>query len=147
MGGFYSDSRYVTSKNLSLRGIAVQTSVIASDTVIERRTLMEAITVKDWNVVVRSGDVLTGTADSASWRVAIGKSAAGTGAITGIGTAKLSALSIGGTYSNNTVVDGSLTETNFSAGDDIVFYYKAGTALPAGTVRLDADVLYVERYT
>lgn len=147
MSEFYDDSSYGTNKLMRLRGIAAQTSVIAADTVVERRTMMEACTVKDWNVVVKTGDVLTGTADAASWRVAIGKSAAGTGAVAGIGTAKLSALAMGGTYGDNTVVDASCTETNFSAGDDLVFYHIAGTALPAGSVRLEADVMYTERYT
>ena len=147
MSNFYDNPRYGVSKTLHMGSIAAQTSVIAADTVVARHTFMEAVTVTDWNVVIKTGDVLTGTANAASWRVAIGKSAAGTGTVAGMGTAKLSALALGGTYSNNTVVDATCTETTFSAGDDVVFYFKAGTALPAGAVRLEADVLYKERYT
>lgn len=144
---FYDKDRFGVRKLLQMRQLSAQTSVIAADTIVARHTFMEAVTVKDWNLVVKTGDVLTGTADSESWQIGIGKSLAGTGAVSVVGSAKLSALANGGTYSDNTVVDDAVTETNFAAGDDIVLQYFAGTALPAGALLVDADIHYVERFT
>lgn len=147
MGGFYDDPKYGSKKIAQLNSIAAQTSVIAASTVVARHSFMDAVTVKDFNLRIRTGDVLTGTVDAESWRMAIGKSVGGTGTVVNIGTAKLSASALGGTYADNSVVDGALTETNFAAGDDLVLSYLAGTALPAGSLRADADVSYVECYT
>jgi len=147
MSQFYDSHRYGVSQVLSMRQLAAQTSVIAAATVVARHTFMDAVTVKDFNLVIKSGDVLTGTADAASWRIALGKSLGGTGTVAVFGSAKLSALAQGGTYATGTVVDCSCTETNFVAGDDLVLEYLAGTALPAGTFQADADVKYVLHYT
>jgi hypothetical protein len=146
MGNFYDNHRYSGNQVIPMRQLAAQTSVIASDTIVARHTWMHAVTVKDWNLVIKSGDVLTGTADSESWIVSLGKSAAGTGAVAVMGSSKMSAVLQGGTYAANTVVDCTLTETDFAAGDDIVLQYEAGTALPAGTLQVDADVMYVEKF-
>ena len=129
---------------MSLRSIANQTSVIGSRVEADRRTFMEAVTVKDWNVQCRVGDTTTGTsADHNAWNVAICKSVAGTGTVTPIGCAQVGTAG----QANGSVLDAVLTETNFDAGDDIVLSYEVGTALPAGVLRVDADVAYVERYT
>jgi hypothetical protein len=118
-----------------------QTSVIAADTVLDRRTFMEAVTVKDWNLVFKSGDTCTGTDDTARWVLILGKSLAGTGAVTTIGSAVV------GTQADNSVLDDAVTETNFAAGDDIVLQVSAGTILPAGAINVTSDVSYVDRFT
>jgi hypothetical protein len=63
--------------------------------------------------------------------------------VTPIGSAQVGTAG----QANGSVLDAALTETNFDAGDDIVLAYEVGTALPAGVLRVDADVDYVERYT
>ncbi len=132
----YDDGRYGVSQVLQMRAIANQTSVIASRTVIARHTFMEAVTVTDFNVRA----IVGATQTSGFTGISLNKSAAGTGALSGIGTASLS------TNADNSVIDGSVTETNFAAGDDLVLAYEAGTALPAGKFRCDADVLYKQHF-
>lgn len=140
----YANPKYGVQQRMTLRGKANQTSVIAAQVVADRRTVMEAITVKDFNVHFVQGDTTTGTsANHNGWKIGIGKSAAGTGAVSLFGTAWCGTAG----QANGSVLDGSVTETNFSAGDDIVLTYEAGTALPAGVLRVEADVQYVEHYT
>lgn len=142
--GFYDDHKYGVNHEMKLLGRANQTSVRASQAVADRHTFMDAVTVKDFNVYFVQGDTTTGTsANHNAWVIGIGKSAAGTGAISLIGTAYCGTAG----QADGSVLDGSVTETNFSAGDDIVLTYEAGTALPAGVLRVEATVKYVERYT
>lgn len=141
MGRFYDDPSFGVLQRLTLRGKAAQTSVRASQVVADRRTFMENVTVTDWNVHFVDGATTTGAAATTAFKIGIGKSLAGTGAISLIGTA------LCGTQANGTVQDGSVTETTFNVGDDIVLTYEAGTALPAGAVQVEADVMYKERYT
>lgn len=142
--GFYDDQKYNVNHEIKMLGRSNQTSVIASQVVADRHTFMDAVTVKDFNVYFVQGDTTTGTsANHNGWAIGIGKSAAGTGAITLIGTANCGTAG----QANGSVLDGSVTETNFSAGDDLVLTYEAGTALPAGVLRVEATVKYVERYT
>ena len=148
MGRFYDDSQYGVSKVLQMRQLSAQTSVMSADVVVARHTFMEAVTVTDWNLVVKTGDVLTGVTAAASWNLVIGKSLGGTGAVSPMGTARMYGTdALGGTHADNSVLDAACTSTNFVAGDDIVLQYLAGTALPAGAIQVDADVKYVERYT
>jgi len=138
MTQFYDDSRYGAEQVLSMRSIAtLGTTVIASQTTIARHTFMKAVTVTDCNLRVLAGDTQT----SGFTTFSISKSVAGTGSLTAVGTVALS------TNADNSVVDGSVTVTNFNVGDDIVFCADAGTALPAGSgMRADMDVLYKLRY-
>ena len=57
MSNFYDNPRYGVNKTLPMGSIAAQTSVIAADTVVARHTFMEPVTVTDWNVVIKTGDV------------------------------------------------------------------------------------------
>lgn len=143
MGSAYSDSRWGVVQQMTIPDAgANQTSVIAADKVIQRHTFMNAVTVKDWNCVAVVGATQTGTAASARNYVEIAKSVAGTGTVTPIGSAF-----IGGTVANNTVIDSTLTETNFDSGDDLVLQYAAATGLAAGVFRAGAQVTFVERFT
>lgn len=133
----YEDQKYYTDKVLHMPAIAAQTSVIAARTEVSRRTFMENVTVNDFNVTVINGATCTG---GINYNVTIGKSVDGTGAFTAIGTAVI------GTAANNSVIDAAVTETNFDAGDDVIFAFEAGTALPASDVRVEADVQFRERF-
>jgi len=82
---------------------------------IVRHTFMYPATVLDTNLSILAG----GTDLGADVFFYLGKSAAGTGAVTVIGT--YDPLQGTGTYSDGSVLDASVTETSFSAGDDIVF--------------------------
>lgn len=137
----YDDPRFGVQQTITLRGKAAQTSVRAAQVVADRRTMLHAVTVKDFNVHFVDGATTTGTALATKFKMCVAKSAAGTGAVTAFGTAYC------GTQANGTVQDGAITETNLDAGDDLLLTYEAGTALPAGTVQAEADVQYVERYT
>jgi len=136
---FYDHPRYGVQQTLHMGyGKAKNTSVIASRVEIDRKTMMKAVTIKDWNIHVIDGATCTG---ATLFNIAISKSLAGTGAVTPFGSQAMTAVA------NGTVVDASLTETNFAAGDDLVVSYEAGTALPAGALQVEADVDYVERYS
>jgi len=138
---FYDDPRFGAVHSMNLRGKAAQTSVRAARVEADRRTMLRAVTIKDWNVFFVDGATTTGTALATKFKMCIAKSVAGTGTVTPFGTAYC------GTQANGTVQDGSVTETDLDAGDDLLLTYEAGTALPAGAVQCEADVSYVERYT
>jgi len=138
MTDFYDSDQYGVDQTLHIRSIANQTSVIASQTVIARHTFMKAVTVTDWNLRALVGATQT----SGFTAISLNRSVAGTGSLSAFGTASLS------TNANNTVVDDSVTANqNFDAGDDIVLAFDAGTALPAGVFRVEADVNYRRRYS
>ena len=141
MGGFYDDPRFGVIQTQTLRGKASQTSVRAARVEADRRTMLKNVTIKDWNVFFVDGATTTGAAATTAFKICLAKAAAGTGAVTPFGTA------LCGTQANGSVLDGSLTETNLDAGDDLVLSYEAGTALPAGTVQVESDVSLVERYS
>lgn len=137
----YDDQRYFTQQVINLGNEdKAQTSVIAANTEHERFTAMCNITVKDFNVFVVDGHTTTGAAATTAFKICLAKSAAGTGALSAIGTAAF------GTQANGTVLDSSCTETDLDTGDDLVLYAAAGTALPAGMVKFKANVLYVDRF-
>lgn len=141
---FYDDPRYGVKQRMTLFGRANQTSVIAARTEADRRTMLEAVTIKDWNVKFVVGDTTTGTsANHNGWKITLGKSAAGTGAFAAMGTAWCGTAG----QATGSILDAALTETNLAAGDDLVLAYEAGTALPAGVLRVESDVQYVERYS
>jgi len=73
-----------------------------------RMTVMTPITVKDWNAFAVAG----GT--NATRSIILSKSAAGTGASAAIGTIAT------GTNATGAVLDGSVTETDLSTGDDLI---------------------------
>ena len=135
---FYDDPAFGVLQRLTLANEADAGvgSAFASQTVFARETMMTGVTIRDFNIVVLSG----GTA-STPWQMKIGKSAAGTGAISNIGTISV------GTAADDSVIDGTATETDLSAGDDLVFYHDAGTALGDNALACRAVVSYTERYT
>lgn len=141
MAGTYDDPRWGSVKTIHAgTGRAANTSVIPTRVEIDRKTMFGNVTIKDWNIQVIDGDTSTGTQNSGRWNIAISKSLAGAGAVTPFGSAVI------GTAADGSVADATLTETNFSAGDDLVVSYEVGTALPAATLKVEADVSLVERY-
>jgi len=130
MSRTYSDPSYGSKKELTLLNTAAMngTAAAATDQV---HTVMEPITITDWNVKVTTAG--NGTAR----QVILGHSLAGTGSVSAIGTITV------GTASADTVTDGTCVETNISAGDDIVIQL-AGTG---ATVAVVCPVVqYVERF-
>ena len=140
MPSFYDDPRFGVVQNIHLgTGHAANTSVIGTRVELDRKTMLQAVTIKDWNVQVITGATCTG---GINLNVAISKSLGGTGTVTPFGSAAI------GTQANGSVLDGALTtETNLAAGDDLIFSHEVGTALPAGTIKCEADVSYVEVYS
>jgi hypothetical protein len=121
-------------------GRAANTSVIGTRVEIDRKTMFANVTIKDWNIQIIEGCTSTGTHNPGRFNVAISKSLGGTGAVTPMGSAVI------GTAADGIIVDSTLTETNLVAGDDLVLSYEVGTALPAETIRVEADVSYVEHF-
>ena len=147
MSDFYDSARYGAQHVLIMSKTAdgALGSAASAQTVYNRKTMMMNVTIKDWNLEVLTGATCTGTSQVATqvWTLKLGKSAAGTGAISAIGTATVGTAG----QADNSVLDASVTETNLSAGDDLVWYTDAGTALGDNSLVARANVLYVERYT
>lgn len=112
----YSDDAFGVKQNLRLRASGVLNGTAASATELDRVKFMFPVIVKDWNIYYAAG----GTNSTRS--VTIGKSVAGTGAVTAIGTIVI------GTQATATTKDGSVTETTFDSGDALVFESAAGTS-------------------
>ena len=130
MARSYSDPSYGSKKSLGLLDTAAMngTAAAATDQVY---TFMTPVSVQDWNVRVTTAG--NGTARN----VILGKSLAGTGAVTAIGTIAV------GTASVDTVTDGAATTTSFNAGDDLVVQLEGTGA----TVAIVAPVVsYVETF-
>ena len=130
MARSYSDPSYGSKKSLNLLDTAALngTAAAATDQVY---TFMTPVQVQDWNVRVTTAGAGT------SRDVILGKSLAGTGAVTAIGTITV------GTASVDTVTDGTVTATSFATGDDLVVQL-AGTG---ATVAVVAPVVqYVETF-
>lgn len=126
----YSDPSYGSKKVFTFpaTGSLAGTAAISEKA---RHTFMEPVTVTDMNVYFNAG----GTTAAQSF--VLGKSLAGTGSFSGFGTIAV------GTQATDSVKDGSVTETTFDTGDDIVLY--AGgtdTDVTDGIVRFQ----YKERY-
>ena len=146
MGEFYDDPRWgvVQSMVLAKAADGAIGSANATRTELNRRTVLKNITVKDWNLEVLVGATCTGTGGVTTeiYQLAIGKSAAGTGTVATIGTAQVGTAGA----ANGSVIDATCTETNFDAGDDIIFSAEVGTALGDNSLQARANVSYVERF-
>lgn len=128
----YSDDTFGVKQMLQLQASGALNGTQAADTELQRVTFMHPATVLDWNVFYEAG----GTSSNSA--VKIGKSVAGTGAVTDIGTITI------GTQATDTVKDGSVTETEFDAGDDLVFERVAGTTTTVENVI--PTILYREAF-
>lgn len=130
MSRSYSDPSYGskkvvrTAETASLAGTGVAA-------IKEVHTFMMPVTVTDWNVIVKTG----GTA--AACPVILGKAPTGTGFVA-FGTVTL------GTNADLSVVDGTVTATSFSTGDDLVF--ERGIATTAGPFIVSAEIQYRETF-
>lgn len=143
----YDDHRYNTLQQMVLAKVAdgaIGSAAGASRVELNRRTVMANITVKDFNLEVLVGATCTGTGGVATevYTLTIGKSVDGTGAFSAIGTATVGTAG----QADASVLDGSVTETNLDAGDDIVFAMEAGTALGDNSLQARAVVSYVEHF-
>ncbi len=116
-GRSYSDPSYGSIKELPIGEVGALNGTTTAASTVAVHTFMAPTRVTDVN-----GRVIAGGTDAAVISLIIGKSAAGTGAVSAIGTMALS------THAVDTVIDGSLTATNFSAGDDIVIQRSNGTS-------------------
>ena len=147
MSDFYDSARYGARNTIVMAKVAdgALGSAASAQTVYNRKTMMTNVTIKDWNLEVLANATCTGTGGVTTevWTLKLGKSAAGTGTISNIGTITVGTAGVAA----NSVVDGTVTETNLSAGDDLVWYTDAGTALGDDALIARANVLYVERYT
>jgi len=146
MSKFYDDPRWGSIKDMALASVgdAAIGSANSARTELNRRTMLNNVTIKDFNLEVLVGATCTGTGGVTTeiYQVAIGKSLDGTGAIVTYGTAQVGTAGA----ADNTVIDGSLTEFNLDAGDDIVFSAEVGTALGDNSLQARAVVSYVERF-
>lgn len=134
MAGAYDDQKHIakrlithapTSTGLSVPGTA------ASNTVLLRIPLAAAIRL-DGTMRIR----LTTGGTAAGPSIAVGKSLAGTGAVSQIGTVTF------GTNADGTPVSGTITATDYAANDEIVVTNLAGTA--ASTPVIIFSLGYVE---
>ena len=115
--GGYADARYHTAQVMPISESTLTVAgTAASATELSRITAMTNIRALDINVPLKTGGTAAGPT------LLIGKSAAGTGTFAAFGTIAF------GTQADNTVTDGALTETQISAGDDIIIQVAAGTA-------------------
>ena len=132
-------------------------SANAARTVLDRHTFMEAVTLKDWNLKVKTGATCTGLPSNLNtelYVLCLGKSPAGTGLedIGGsawvAGTAASDAPAASAVKAADlSVVDAAVDETQFDAGDDLVFFAEIGTALGDNSLVANACIDYVSRFT
>lgn len=127
----YSDARFGVNKIIGFPVSSALNGTVGA-TEIYRKTMMEAGTLKDWNIRAAVG----GTEASVR-KILVCISTAGTGSATACGTQAL------GTLANGDIVDSALTETDFSAGDDVVIQH-LGTG--AGVYTIEPSVMYAERF-
>jgi hypothetical protein len=131
----YSDGSYGQHKSIKLGPTeSLLTSTHASATTLLRYTFMYPAKIIDWNVEMISGG--TDMTNATAWTIA--KSLAGTGAASACGTADM--LAATATHADGTVIDGSATETAFTAGDDVLFQLE-GTPAQAMTVGINLEVI------
>lgn len=143
----YSDQRYGASQTIRLSGQgSAGTSLYSADSEVSRVTFMSAVDILDFNVRMTTGATYTSVAPQI---IKIGKSLAGTGAVSDLGTAILH------TAADGAILDGSLTTSgaaagtanHIAAGDDLVLEVAAGTALATGVPQIkEAIVEYRERF-
>lgn len=115
MSRTYSDPSYGSRKIIAMPGKSTIDGTYQSATDLVRHTFMFPATVVDTNLGIIAG----GTDLGADVFFYLGKSSAGTGAVSVIGT--YDPLQGTGTHADASVLDASVTETSFSAGDDLVF--------------------------
>lgn len=133
MGRSYSDPSYGSKKEITLEPTGALNGTDASFTEIAtlRHTFMQPVKVSDMQAFFVAGGTTT------TKQVAIGKSAGGTGAITQIGTFASYTQAI------NTILDGAVTETAFSTGDDLTVS-ELGTSTTVENMRI--TVQYKEAF-
>lgn len=131
----YSDPSYGVKQVLAIDTSDVALNgTVTSTTAKQSHTFMHPVTVKDFNAVV----TIAGTAVDTN--LLLCKSAAGTGALSAIGT-----ITLTGTKTANQVIDATATETDFSTGDDIVVARAAGTETETA-IRAKVYVQFTERF-
>jgi hypothetical protein len=134
MARTYSDPSIGAKRTITMPLCASIDGTYQSAVDLVRHTFMFPASVQDFNLSVVAG----GTDLGADVFFYLGKSLGGTGAVSAIGTAD--PLQGTGTYANASVLDASVTETAFTAGDDLVFQ-AIGTIGHAMTVVVNAEVI------
>lgn len=146
MGQFYDNDRHDCIQTLTMgkAADAALGSAFSAQTKFDVKTMLTNVTIKDWNLRCLVGATCTGASQVATqvWTLKLGYSAAGTGTLTAIGTATVGTAG----QADMSVLDASVTETNLAAGDDLIFYTDAGTALGDNSLVARADVSFVEHY-
>ena len=147
MPGTYDDPKWGVIQEMVLGKAADAAigSANAARAVLQQITLLKNITVKDLNLEVKTGATCTGTGGVTTevYTLKVGKVLGGT-ASTAIAFGTLSVGTAG--QANASILDGSLTETNLVAGDDIQFFAEIGTALGDNSLVAKAHLSYVEHY-
>lgn len=143
----YDDPRFggiIQSLSMAKAADAAIGSANVARVELQRKTFMKNVTVKDFNIEVITGATCTGTSQVLTqiYQLGIGKALGGTGDVSILGTALVGTAGA----ADGSVLDGVLAETNFVAGDDIVFSVEIGTALGDNSLIARANVSYVERY-
>jgi hypothetical protein len=138
MGRSYSDQGYGSRKDIGLPSNGSIDGTYQSAVDLVRHTFMFPATVVDWNMAI---GLVGGTDLGADVYLYLGKSLGGTGAVTAIGT--WDTLQGTGTHAGPSVVDQTVTETSFTAGDDVVLQ-AIGTIGHAMTVC--AHVEFLEKF-
>ncbi len=144
----YADQRYGASQEAFVTGQAsAGTSTQSADLELGRMTFMSAVDILDFNVQMTTGATFTGITANVIYK--IGKSLAGTGAVSDLGTAVLH------TAADLAILNGELTTSGYNAGtanhvaagDDLVFEQAAGTAIGTGVPQVKhAHIEYRERF-
>lgn len=146
MSDFYDDPRWGVKRSITLADNADGAIGSARSAAVElnRKTMFDNVTIKDFNIECLVGATCTGTGGVATevYTLTIGKSVDGTGAFSAIGTATIGTAG----HADNSVVDAAVTETNLDAGDDLVFRAEIGTSLGDNSLVARAHVSYVERF-
>lgn len=127
--GNYDDAMYRTKSVISFPATGSLAGTAAAAAYLYKKKCPHAMTVAD-----AAGYYVAGGTDAGVEKVVIGKSVAGTGTVTGIGTMTI------GTQATAAVSDITITETDFDAGDVITLQRAAGTSAIVANVIVDLVV-------
>jgi len=116
MGRSYSDESYSAKQVVAMPATGALNGTAAAAADLSRMSFMQPVTVTDANVTFTAGGTNSTTG------IIIGKSAAGTGAVSAIGTIMT------GTSGTLDTKEGAVTATDFETGDDLVIQRTLGTS-------------------
>ena len=151
MTRFYDDKSFGAMRQINMAGIAdvAVGSARSAAVVVNRKTMMANVTIKDFNIEVLAGATCTGTGSMPTevYTFTLNKSKAGTGALEALGTGTIGTGAQGA--ANGSILDCAVTSgtaAQLAIGDDLIFQANIGTSLGDASVQVRANVAYVERY-